>query len=1079
MTTKKYFTLELAPPVQDMELVGAPYKELESLAADMAERRHFSGGIGMQFMIQNIRYYVHARKTANQQDENPGAAASFAELEPILGRFNVHQLERFIELLSAYLLTGEPDSSRSKYPWLYLQPTHVSEKETLAGHDHGGKMTSSEEVDFRFWSVQWLESFYKQTPPEEVTVFLNFHSELKGRIESILGRTRKFVGMGIFIEELVSFIDKKTRTERGTPEFDNFLNVIYDALLAGSGFMDYIPAGQLLWISSKAARNPETHRICFDAGEFLTQQLGFEGKQIATGLETAIDRHTVPEVLDLINNLNRIGIENVCKGGYGKGSYNEIVGVVQSIIKKTNSPWVKHAANVAIEDLKLKEGINFEGENKSEVKFGRYSPERIKQRDKHLRYFADPNMLLERHDYLEKIASDYVAVKDVGHMIKFAAPLPVSGGENDEVSKLEFKSVWDIGERAALNPYKSQDTEQTALLLQHLHRPEIKFPFEEYLGIEFEKISLRSQVQFIHFLQGRNTEEFTRLAAVLKDCSDYKYEILNSFLVVAERPDSGMRLLDLTDQLHNSPDLAKKVFEACNLYIDRAWHKAGEVLAGLRLEFPRLELSEDMVAQALISRGKDFLFELSESIAAGLPAEESSKNFIEELNLSNYAEHVVRSQFKAMAELLTRDNINLSQFESQQALVLESLLRDLGTRRITLGTLARMGKLEPIPEIHWRVDRTMEEYNRRTGVDVAGFLKEKGLQKPRQKLLEIGPGSGLAKKERAQVGLAELYNELALSDKVYYPIAPIIGKLVNFEKLEKAIGRSLDSADRSLLADLLYKCMVIMPGQTSRDDFEYNSENLHALVGDINSLKKILSRVGEYLRVTDEIPQHISTRDPKGNVVYPYKIKTSEQSEGFRSAKASLEQGVESFLRDDWQHFDYHELIDAFFPNVMIGDISDIGRLLPGQLDVELGIRSTVYKRGEEYIQFLTTLFSRLADNGVAIDDSIRDNDGWYYRVAEVWEAQKRLQGENLEVLVVLGPGFEGEDARQDLVPLALVATKNGSSRDVVKKYLQTGCRIVTLEEVIKDTLYLKTLDVTGRTAEQATYVIGSGDSII
>jgi len=104
--------------------------------------------------------------------------------------------------------------------------------------------------------------------------------------------------------------------------------------------------------------------------------------------------------------------------------------------------------------------------------------------------------------------------------------------------------------------------------------------------------------------------------------------------------------------------------------------------------------------------------------------------------------------------------------------------------------------------------------------------------------------------------------------------------------------------------------------------------------------------------------------------------------------------------------------------------------------------------------------------------DSIRDNDGWYYRLAEVYKAQQKVQG-RLEVLVVLGPGFPGEDYRQTEVPLAMIMTKQGSSEILAKKHLLPGNRLVKLEELIQDEEYLKSLDTTGWTAEQAGKAVG------
>jgi hypothetical protein len=643
----------------------------------------------------------------------------------------------------------------------------------------------------------------------------------------------------------------------------------------------------------------------------------------------------------------------------------------------------------------------------------------------------------------------------------------VEEGQSSQLTSVHFSRVSELAKDKKLMPFAASDAQDVPILLADLHRPALRTRVEQDLGVSLTELTLSSQIHFLRFLAGQNKEGYEKLKTVLDKSEGFRVELLNSFLVVSEDTAYGQHILALAERLSGKPDVAKKVFAVCNDFIDRAQGKAAEILSELQTEFPDLELTEDVVTLALLSRGKDFLVELNQQADTGKSLPKFVNEFVAELTDSSLRGQMMRTHFKAMAELLSSGNVDLSKLEQRQALILRSLLKNPEQKQIMLSTLSRMGKLEPIPEIHWRVDRSLAEYNRRFGIDVIGFLKEKALQKPHQKLLEIGPGSGASKEERAKAGLGDLYNELALSDKIYYPLAPVVEKLLDFEKLKTVVGEELNPQDRKLLADYIYKCIIIAKGQTAQDQFEYNTEHQKTLASDVNELKTILPTIGNDLQVAEMVPQHISSHDAQGKVVYPYKIKASEQSEGFKKAKTLLGENLTSFLKSDWQETDYHQLIEAFPPNVMIGDLQDIKRLSPGQIDVEMAVRSTVYNRGEEYVRFLTSLFSRLAEHGVAIDDSIRDNDGWYYRIAEVWEAKKRMQGVSPEVLVVLGPGFEGEDARQDLVPLAMMVTKNGSSRELAEKYLQQGYQLRALEDLAANTEYLKTLDKTGWTAQR------------
>ncbi|MFA6215534.1 MAG: hypothetical protein WC768_03125 [Patescibacteria group bacterium] len=183
-------------------------------------------------------------------------------------------------------------------------------------------------------------------------------------------------------------------------------------------------------------------------------------------------------------------------------------------------------------------------------------------------------------------------------------------------------------------------------------------------------------------------------------------------------------------------------------------------------------------------------------------------------------------------------------------------------------------------------------------------------------------------------------------------------------------------------------------------------------------------------------------------------------------------------MRDDFETVDVNELIDTFPAGTMIGDFGQVKKIKPDQIDVALGVRSTVYLRNEEYVNFLTDISQALKTDGIYIDDNIRDNDGWYYRIGELNNfaelmAEKRQRGEinyQVDISVILGPGFPGEDYRQDLVPLSLLITKNGTYDNIAAGHLGPGCKIVKLDKLVSDPDYLSSLDKTGHTLAMAEY---------
>jgi len=652
-------------------------------------------------------------------------------------------------------------------------------------------------------------------------------------------------------------------------------------------------------------------------------------------------------------------------------------------------------------------------------------------------------------------------------MLKFLQSLDQKLGA--ELVAVEAMPYADIELDPNLNPFRGENSEQLTLLLQSLHNPALRNFIEADLGINLAEIPLRSQIHLLRFLSGQNQEEFNVLRSVLQKDLPYKDEFLRSFLITAEDSCFGSSVIGLAEVLSDKPELGAEVFQTYDQYVAQAGEIAKKVLVDLQQEFPNLSINENIIVQSLLTRAKDFMVELETALKSNPEnAEASVAKFIAELKKESPKEQVVRAQFKTVSSLLDRENIDLKTFEQNQELILSSLVKG-DQKALVFRALNRMGRLSPIPEIHWRVDRSNEEYGRRLGVNLVEFLQERAVEsKRKQILLEIGPGSGIAKAERASLGLPAHYQDVALSDKIYYPLSSVVEKLVDYSKLEQAVGAKFSPEEKSQFADFIYKVLIIAQGQTSSDTFSYDEQNQTQLIDDINNLKDIIpQQLSGRLKAASEVPSTISVhRD--GQVVYPYKLKTDSWSPALQAAKKLLEDNPTQYMRSDWEQVDYYNLIDAFPANVMVGDLSQIEKLKDGQVDVELAVRSTVYKRGEEYGEFLQQLIGKLSRGGVAIDDSIRDNDGWYYRIAEVMQA-KTEAGSNTEVLVVLGPGFPGEDKRQDRVPLSMIITKQGSSEDLIRKNLLAGYEVVKLEDLASDQDYLGSLDDTGLTREKIT----------
>lgn len=529
---------------------------------------------------------------------------------------------------------------------------------------------------------------------------------------------------------------------------------------------------------------------------------------------------------------------------------------------------------------------------------------------------------------------------------------------------------------------------------------------------------------------------------------------------------------------------AMKIFSAFNELADIAVQEAYQALEMLQAAFSEEAYSLPQLQEATMKRGKDMLQELYHALddRDATKADLVLDQFIHESALQKAG----RGKFKQIVELLSaKESIDLREFEKAQTFVASVGSHEPDTAYATfLRALHVGGHIKPIPEIHWRVDRSLPEYERRLGINIPGLLGHLAPSKGKNVLLEFGPGSGMSKRERSMSALAKHYNDYAMADTLYYPIAGVIEKMIDFDTLEKAIGGGLTKDDRAAIADIIYKTIVIQEGQTADDTFSYDAKHIQAITEDPNTLKRILHTIGPRLARVEKVPTTISTRDTQGNVVYSYKVERVQQSRTVQMALEKFSEWSTQYLRKDLDEVDAYTLINAFPPGILIGDFAEVRRLKDNQVDVALGIRSTVYKYKQDYVDFMVTFADKLKDGGIYIDDNVRDNDGWYYRIAELLKVQQQLQGKRtrgeidytLDIQIVLGTGFPGEDHEQEgEVPLAVVVGKNVSHAQTVAPYIQSGFRLVSLDEYAGDQEALQRLDATNHVAASVKEVLGGG----
>lgn len=484
-----------------------------------------------------------------------------------------------------------------------------------------------------------------------------------------------------------------------------------------------------------------------------------------------------------------------------------------------------------------------------------------------------------------------------------------------------------------------------------------------------------------------------------------------------------------------------------------------------------------MIVKALLRRAEDLVREIA-------LAPKESRAFTAELALGELGveiEHPTDSAIRGIVTLIAeglqqKEDVHLDELSKNYGPLLQ-LLQSESQKAMVLRALQSLGYIKPIPALHWRVDRTMDEYQQRSGVRLKALFKEmsqEGGVERTMTVLEVGPGSGQAKKERAHE-FEETINDYGISDALYFPITPIIEQMIDFKKLEKESGR-LSNKERTLIVEGIAQTIMIRDGQVDQNTIQYDTQRLDQLSRDVNELWPLAEEAVKKLNDRSVLVDTQSAVDKGGTITYPKTISISEQSTAFKKALGLLKHSWGS----EWNRFDTIEsrgdlymLMDVHPENVMIADMRSVHRLAPNQVDATIAVRSSVYLEGEAYKQWLKDVHATLSPRGISIDDSVRENFGSSYRIAELLEVQRDLQKtETCHIAIIMGPNVTGEDLRKDNIPGTLVMVKDPAILLTIQKHLLPEYSMRNLSDIAQDREYLHSLDTTGATAQKVSQVL-------
>lgn len=541
------------------------------------------------------------------------------------------------------------------------------------------------------------------------------------------------------------------------------------------------------------------------------------------------------------------------------------------------------------------------------------------------------------------------------------------------------------------------------------HRPLNTFPLKEQVGLI--KLLRSDDIQLIKGVQRCVYQYGPNILRALAIVQVYDGNLRN-IMTVHHGPTDMLVLKAALEPIVHSDGQQLSPLDYFVDFVQRAEAEAGVLYLELQHQFPDITLNVEDVSRGLIKHAQEGLMEIHDTRQAIEYCRDLEKQATEATLALIYFREMI-----GVGEKVNNDApIHLEDYHKRQRALVE-LIKSPTIKILVIELLLRLQLLKPIPEIHWRVDRTTADCHRRLGLNVSKLITSSELQ-----VLELGPGSGQAKADRQQAMAA---HEFALADHLYYSVEHYIEQVLDFDSIARSAAVTLSPTDKQRVAEIIYKLVYLAPGTEQDDELTYNQSTLSSLTRDPRSICKLVQTTLPRLATTTAVPSSISSRSATGAVRYPNKIILAEQSSAVQAVLHTLATQPGTWLKsgDPLTHLPLHP------ENILIGDLSMVERLAPQSVDITIGVRSSVYKRGQEWIDLGKAVARSLNKNGIWVDDSIRDNDGYRYRLEELKSLQTALAGVSISFGIIHGPGFPGEDANP-IVPLALVMVRGNSVRE-------------------------------------------------
>lgn len=511
------------------------------------------------------------------------------------------------------------------------------------------------------------------------------------------------------------------------------------------------------------------------------------------------------------------------------------------------------------------------------------------------------------------------------------------------------------------------------------------------------------------------------------------------------------------DEKHN-----EYILQTLTRFVDRAEHEATILHADLKQRYPDLSLKIDDIARGLILGALQDL----ESLKTQDGLEKNRKvaaHYRTQLLERDRATSLSLTYFREIIGLAEQNEIDLNHYRERQNALLKLTKENPALHPLLVDVLVKIEKLYPLPELFWRADRKMEEYNRRSGVRIIDFFKALSARLGKKGIFfEPGAGQGRGIFERSGP-LNHYYHDFSLVDKVHYSIRAPMEQLIALDKLATAAGvTALEPSDQEVFYDYIYKTIYLNPGLYEATDEAlpeqgvdlvqwYDRAAIGRITKDPNNLKEELRQLNTKLQRSLAVPSDFGILPrPNGHNLHPNKIALSDQSPAVQALIKTFASTPARFLHPEILKDDLKKYIPIFPIGMMLGHFMDIKKFKPNQITGGVDIRAIIYLPGyeesdetevppvmtePEFIEYFVTLADKLTPDSAYFSDSVRENFGKVYRLAEAMAIRQQIDPE-CKLYIITGPGVSGDDYNQTAAVLGLALLKGDEPVALLGDYL-------------------------------------------